>query len=55
MTEFLINHKKNTFNFGNDIGSALEVLSDYNINEHRPKQNFSTNADNDTKAAENTQ
>ena len=30
-TEFLINHIKKTFNFGNDIGTALENYEEFDI------------------------
>jgi hypothetical protein len=35
-TEYLINHIKKTFDFGNDIGTALEMLEPYNISQHMP-------------------
>jgi hypothetical protein len=54
-TDYLINHIKKTFNFGNDIGNALENLDEYDIETHRPSLNFSTSTDDDTKEAENRQ
>jgi hypothetical protein len=54
-TEFLINHIKKTFNFGNDIGSALENYEEFDISVHKPTLQTSTSTDDDIKAAENKQ
>jgi hypothetical protein len=33
-TDYLINHIKKTFNFGNDIGTALEELEEYDMTKN---------------------
>ena len=54
-TEYLINHIKKSFNFGNDIGTALEELQEHDMTPHHPKLEFSTSTDTDKKAAEDEQ
>jgi hypothetical protein len=44
-TEFLINHIKQTFEFGNDVGTALDRLEAFNTEEYKPKLTVSTNED----------
>ena len=54
-TEFLINHIKKTFNFGNDIGTALENYEEFDISVHKPTLQTSNSTDDDIKTAENKQ
>jgi hypothetical protein len=54
-TDYLINHIKKTFHFGNDIGTAPEELKDYDMDPHHPGLRTSISADADTKEAENKQ
>jgi hypothetical protein len=54
-TEFLINHIKKMFNFGNDIGTALQTYEEFDINVHKPTLQASKSTDDDIKAAENKQ
>ncbi len=54
-TEFLINHIRKTYNYGDDIATALEKQEPYKIDQHKPKLSFSTNADKAAKEAENRQ
>jgi hypothetical protein len=44
-TEFLINHIKQTFEFGNNVETALEGLEEFNINEYKPTLSTSDNDD----------
>jgi hypothetical protein len=34
MTEYLINHIKKSFAFGNDVGTALKELEPYDMSQH---------------------
>jgi hypothetical protein len=54
-TEFLINYIKKTFNFGSDIGTALESLEAYDMDKHKPTLECSKNTNEDVKTAENRQ
>jgi hypothetical protein len=54
-TEYLINHIKGTFHFGEDIGSALANLEPYDIDKHQPTLKISTATDTDLKQAETRQ
>jgi hypothetical protein len=54
-TEYLINHIKKTFNFGSDIGTALEKLEQFDINKFKPILFFSNNSDTKTAEAEDRQ
>ena len=54
-TEFLINHIKKTFNFGNDIGTALEELTYFDINVYKPTLMYSISDDDIMIEAENEQ
>jgi hypothetical protein len=54
-TEFIINHIKKTFNFGNDIGTSLENLKFYDIDVHKPTLTLSKKTKDDEKEAENEQ
>jgi hypothetical protein len=54
-TEYLINHIRKTFSFGNDIGMALENLEEYDMLLHCPTLQVSTLTDAAAKAAEDKQ
>jgi hypothetical protein len=54
-TEFLINYIKKTFNFGNDIATALEDLEEFDVMKHKPVLFYSDSDDEDLKKAENRQ
>jgi hypothetical protein len=54
-TEYLINHIKKTFEFGNDIGTALEELEPFDMNEHMPALSYSTSTDPAAKEADDRQ
>ena len=54
-TDYLLNHIKKTFVFGNDIASALYDKTPYNVDQHKPSLKFSTSKNDDQKAAENEQ
>ena len=54
-TEFLINHIKQTFEFGNDVGTALERLEEFNIDEYKPTLNTSDNDDERARIVEDRQ
>jgi hypothetical protein len=54
-TDFLINHIKKTFNFGNDIGTAQEDLEEYNMDQHWPQLRTSGNTDEEEKELTNKQ
>ena len=55
-TEFLVNHIKKTFNFGIDIGTALESPEiTYSMDQHKPILQISKNSDAATSEAENKQ
>ena len=55
-TEFLINHIKKTFNYGIDIGTALESPeSVYSVDQHKPVLQVSKDPDADIKEAANKQ
>jgi hypothetical protein len=45
ITEFLINHIKQTFEFGNEVGTALEWLDEFSIDEYEPTLNVDNNDD----------
>ena len=52
-TEFLINHIKGEFHYGEDIGNALSALEPYDMEQHEPSLRVSTSADDEVKAAQN--
>jgi hypothetical protein len=52
-TQFLINHKKKTVSFGNNIGTALETESEYNLDIHKHTLTFSKEKYDDKKEATN--
>ena len=54
-TEYLINHVKKTFEYGNDIGTALMDLKEPDSDLWKPNMQVSVATDDDTKAAENRQ
>jgi len=54
-TEFLINHIKGEFHYGEDIGNALSALEPYDMEQHEPSLRVSTSADDEVKAAQNRQ
>ena len=54
-TEFLINHIKKTFNFGGDIGTVLETLQEYYLNQFKPSLSISLSVDEGVKIAEDKQ
>jgi hypothetical protein len=54
-TDFLINHIKKTFNFGNDIATALEELEEYDVSQHRPTLSTSKSTIDEIKDLENKQ
>jgi hypothetical protein len=53
--DFLINHSKKRFNFGNNIGMSIETLEDYNVDQHCPKLQTSDSVHPETKELENKQ
>jgi hypothetical protein len=54
-TDFLINHINKTFNFGNNIETALEQLEEYNMDQHHPTLHASNNIDPDHQDVEDKQ
>ena len=54
-TEYLINHVKKTFEYGNDIGTALMDLQEPDSDLWKPNMQVSVATDDDTKAAESRQ
>ena len=54
-TEYLINHIRETFTYGNDIGTALEELKPCELSQYEPKLTLSKAEDEATKAVENRQ
>jgi hypothetical protein len=54
-TEFLINNIRKTFTNGNDIGTALEQLSPFDLDSFKPTLQMSTNTDPTIKAIEDEQ
>jgi hypothetical protein len=52
---FRINHIKQTFEYGNDVGTALERLEGFNIEEYKPKLTVSTNEDERIRISEDRQ
>jgi hypothetical protein len=52
-TEFLINHIQKTYNFGNDIGTALEELTVFDINSVKPTRYISQEDDLEIRESEN--
>ena len=54
-TEFILNHIKKTFNFGNDIATAIDNEQPYSIEQHKPVLKFSMDADGEIKDAANEQ
>jgi hypothetical protein len=53
--DFLINYIQSTYEFGQDIGMALEDLSTFDPDPIKPIMQISTNSDDDIKTAENRQ
>lgn len=54
-TEFLINHIKKTFNFGNDIGTELETYEEFDLSKYRPTLKVSNDQDEAKRESENKQ
>ena len=54
-TEFLINHIKRTFDFGSDIGTVLETLEEFDLNQFKPSLSISLSVDEGVKIAEDKQ
>ena len=57
-SEFLINHIRKTYTYGNDIGTALETLTETDLDSHKPKLELYTKADlddDDARAVANEQ
>ena len=54
-TEFLINHIKKLYEFGNDIGTALEELTELDLAKYKPTMASSKDSDEEIKALENEQ
>ena len=54
-TQFLINHIVKTFEFGNDIGTALTELTPVDTEQWKPTMQFSTSTDETIKQMENEQ
>jgi hypothetical protein len=54
-TEFLINLINQTFELGNDVGTALERKGEFNIEEYKPKLTVSTNEDERDRISEDRQ
>ena len=54
-TDYIINHIKKTFTFGNDIAVSLKELKIYDTEKHKPTLNISSNKDDDIREAENDQ
>ena len=55
MTKFLINYIRKTFTYGNDIGTALEELQEYDMTPHHPTLMVSTSTDVKIKEAKDEQ
>jgi hypothetical protein len=53
--EFVVNHVKKTFDYGNDIAEAMRTLKIANIDLWMPKLQFSISTDLPTKSAEDKQ
>jgi len=51
----LINHIKKTFNFGNDIGTVLETLEEFDLNQFKSSLSISLSIDEGVKTAEDRQ
>jgi hypothetical protein len=54
-TEFLVNHIKKTYDYGNDIGSALEELEPLNTVQRKPQMKISAESDESIQRVENRQ
>ena len=54
-TDYLINFVKKTFTFGNDIGTVLETLEEFDITKFKPVLYYSYNDDKEAKDFENRQ
>ncbi|KAI2506113.1 Reverse transcriptase (RNA-dependent DNA polymerase) [Fragilaria crotonensis] len=54
-TEFLINHIKKLYDYGNDIGSALEKLESIDTTAWKPSMQVSGETDEEIRAIENKQ
>jgi hypothetical protein len=53
--DYLINHVRKTFSFGNDIRMSMENLEEYDMLLHHPTLQVSTLTDAAAKAAEDKQ
>jgi hypothetical protein len=53
--EFIINHIRKTFDYGNDIGAALEELVPQDLSVYKPRMKVSSASKEDDKNAENRQ
>jgi hypothetical protein len=54
-TEFLINHVKKVYDYGNDIGTALEDLEPVDLTQWKPKMQVSEESDEEIRMIENRQ
>ena len=54
-TDYLINYVRKTFTFGNDIGTVLETLEEFDITKFKPVLYYSYNDDKEAKDSENRQ
>ena len=54
-TEFLINHVKKVYDYGNDIGTALENLEPVDLTQWKPKMQVSEESDEEIRVIENRQ
>jgi len=54
-TEYLVNYIKGSFDFGDDIGTALEKLEPFDASTHKPKLKASKKTNDKAKGAENRQ
>ena len=54
-TEYLINHIKKVFDYGNDIGTALKLLEPINTSAWKPRMQVSIATTEEDRAAENRQ
>ena len=52
---FVVNHIRKTYEYGSDIAMALEEMTPYNMDQHKPKLQRSTSANAEQKEAENEQ
>ena len=53
--EYLINYICKTFAYGNNIGTALDKLEAYDVDQHKPRLTYSMSANKKVKEAQNRQ